>query len=299
MVELRSSHPQLLWPGVKATFGATYKEIKPQWTKLFDKRTSDKSEEKVVELTGYGLAPIKSEASGISYDTSREGITQRFVNITYGLGAIVSMEATQDGQYKELGPQRAKGLAFSHRQTEEVVHANHFARAFNASYLGGDGATLCSVSHPTRAGNQANRPATDADLSEAAIEDMCIDIMNCKNSRGLRIDISPKRIIVPPDLHFDARRVVESRQRSGTANNDKNILNDYLDEVFTYRYLDADADAWGIQTDCPEGFLHFDRMETELEKDNEFNTKNALMSVICRYISGYGDWRCYFGTQGA
>jgi hypothetical protein len=56
----------------------------------------------------------------------------------YALGFIITREMMDDDQYDIVGQRKAQGLAFSMRQTKEIVAANVYNRAFN-SYTGGDG----------------------------------------------------------------------------------------------------------------------------------------------------------------
>ena len=74
------------------------------------------------------------------------------------------------------------------RQTKENVLASIYNQAFNTSYPGADGVPLISASHPTiSAGNQSNVLSVAADLSETAVEDLCIQIMLTTNTRGNKI----------------------------------------------------------------------------------------------------------------
>ena len=75
------NHPKALWPGVKAWFGASYNEIPLQHTEVFNADSSDKAYEEDVELTGFGLAPIKSEGGSISYDSHTQGPTTRYTHV--------------------------------------------------------------------------------------------------------------------------------------------------------------------------------------------------------------------------
>jgi hypothetical protein len=123
--------------------------------------------------------------------------------------------------------------------------------------------------------------------------------MQATNSRGLRIAIKPKRLIVPPGLHFDARRIVESDKQTGTANNDKNIVGDmFKGGVVTWTFLD-DPDQWFVQTDCPRGLMHFNRRSGAFGDDNDFDTENMKAKFTERYAAGWTDWRGMFGSPGA
>ena len=294
------AHPKALWPGVYAWFGAKYAEHPQEYTKLFDVKTSNKKYEELVEQTGFGLAPVKAEGSSTSYDSHAQGAVSRGTNVAYSLGYIVTREEKADNLYEEVSMQRAAALAFSMAQTRENVGANVYNRAFNNSYVGGDAKELCATDHPSLAGNQSNELATAADLSEASLEDLTINIMDAKNSKGLKISLMPKRLIVPTALVYDAQRILKSVQRSGTADNDINALNslNVIPEVVVNHYL-TDADAWFIRTNAPSGMCWFDREPVQFSKDEDFDTDNAKAKAYMRFVAFWGDWRGVYGSPGA
>ena len=294
------AHPKALWPGVYAWFGAKYAEHPKEYTKLFDMHTSNKKYEELVEQTGFGLAPVKAEGSSTAYDSHAQGVTSRGTNVAYSLGYIVTREEKADNLYEEVSRQRAASLAFSMAQTRENVGANVYNRAFNSSYTGGDGKELCATDHGSLAGNQSNELATAADLSESSLEDLTIQIMDAKNSKGLKISLQPKSLIVPTALVYDAQRILKSVQRVDTANNDLNALNslNVIPEVHVNHYL-TDSDAWFIRTNAPSGMCWFDREGVQFSKDEDFDTDNAKAKAYMRFVAFWGDWRGVYGTPGA
>lgn len=295
------AHPKALWPGVKEFFGKTYKEKPLVADMVFDAYTSDKSYEEYVEETGFGLAPKKAEGQGISYDTDKQGYVSRLTNVTYGLGAKVTQEAIEDNQYENVAKKKAAKLARSLRQTKEVVFANILNRGFDSNFPGGDGVALFSAAHPTIAGNASNTLAVQADLSEAALEDMLTQVRLATDSRGLRIQLQGVKLIVPPQLAFEATRILSSTNQSGTANNDINAMKSMgllPGGVVIWDYL-TDADAWFIKTDADTGLIRQERRPYSFQQDNDFDTKNACMSATERYAGGWGDWRGVWGTSGA
>lgn len=295
------NHPKLLWPGLNALFGTTYKERPLQHTMVFDTFDSEKAYEEDVELTGFGLAPVKSEGASISYDSHTQGPTTRYTNVTYGLGFIETIEAVEDNQYKERATNRTRALARSMRQTKEVVMANIFNRAFDSNYPGGDGKEMLATDHPTVNGTQSNELATAADLSEAALEDLLIQIMNATDSRGLRIRLMARKLIVPSALAFEAERIVKSTLQNDTANNAINAVRSMgllPDGIMVWNYL-TDADAWFVKTDAPEGLKLFNRRAVAFAKDSDFDTDNFKHKATERYSGGWSDWRGAYGTPGA
>ena len=195
------------------------------------------------------------------------------------------------------------------RQTKEILAANVYNRAFNTSYTFGDGATLIacangggSTSHPTKVGGSfTNGPAVNADLSEAALEQACIDIAGFKNDRGLLVSIMPKTLIIPKELMFEAERILKSTLQNDTANNAVNALKStgmFSDGVKVNHYL-TDPDAWFIRTNCPDGMKMFNRVDTEFGMDNDFDTTNAKFRARFRCSFGVTDPRGVYGSPGA
>lgn len=302
------SFAKALWPGVNAWYGKAYNEYSTEYNKLFDTFKSTKQFEEDVGISSFGLAIVKPEGSPISFDSERQAFITRYQHVVYALGFVITREIMEDDQYAVVGQRKAQGLAYSMRQTKEIVAANVYNRAFNTSYVGGDGSTLiasaagtASASHPLFAGGTAtNGPSTWADLSEAALEQAVIDIAGFTNDRGLLIAVKPKTLIIPRQLMFEAKRILGSDGRVGTDNNDLNAIKNMglIPETVVNHYL-TDADAWFIRTDVPHGMKHFERRGDAFDMDNDWDTENAKYKATARYSFGWTDWRGIYGSQGA
>ncbi len=293
-----------LWPGVNAFYGESYNAWPTEWTKLFDVQKSSKAFEEDVGVSGFGLAVEKSEGAGVSYDDARQSYITRYVNRTFCLGFIITEEAVEDNQYNlaVLGRRDAKALAFSMQQTWEVLGANVYNRAFNSSYTYGDGKELCATDHPLYAGGTfANELAVAADLSEASLEQACIDIAGFVNDRGLKISIMPKSFITSKENMFEATRILKSQLQNDSANNAINalrVMGMFPGGVDVNHYL-TDTDAWFIRTNAPEGMKYFDRVGTEFKPDNDFDSGNAKFKARRRGSFGNTDPRAIYGSPGA
>ena len=294
------AHPKALWPGIHAWWGRMYNEHIEEFPELFERETSDKAYEEDVEITGFGLAPVKPEGTAIVYDTETQGAVSRYTNVAYALGYIVTYEELRDDLYEVVSKRRAQALAFSMRQTKENVGANVYNNAFNSNYTGGDGVSLISTAHPTVAGNQSNQLTTAADLSEAAIEDLVIQIMQTLNNRGLKISNLPQSIHVPPQLWFESNRVLKSILQNDTANNAINVLRatNALPKGIKVNHYFTSATAWFIRTNIPRSMQYFVRENISFDQDNDFDTKNAKAACYERYVFGWTDFRGLFGTAG-
>jgi hypothetical protein len=291
---------KLLWPGLNARWGVKYNEYAAEWKDLVDVFSSDMAWEEDQEMTGFGLAPVKTQGASVVYDTAGQGITTRYTHIAYALGFIITHEALKDNLYEKIGMQRTGSLAFSMRQTKENVVANLYNRAFSSSYLGADGASLLSASHPSLAGNWSNILATPADLSEASLEDMVVQIGQARNSRGMVIAVKPRSLVIPVNLQFEAARILKSVGQNDTANNAINALRSMgaFPEGVKVNHFLTDPDAFFIRTDVDEGLKLFQREAATFDQDDDFDTKNLKYKAYERYSVGWSDPRALYGTPG-
>ncbi len=297
------SHPKLLWPGVHATWGQVYDEHPEEYTDLFDVLSSERAYEEDVQVTGFGLAPIKTEGNAGSFDSELQGIISRYTHIAYSLGYIVTYEELQDNLYEEVSMRRAKANAFSMRQTLETVCAFLYNNAFSTTYYTtGDAKAIIATDHVQPAGGTFSNALTpSADLSEAALEDICVQIMNAKNSRDLRISLMPQSLHVSTAEWFNANRIMKSVLQSDTANNNINVLkatNAFPKGIKMNHYFTVPS-TWFVRTNCPQGVQMFWRERPSLAQDNDFATKNAQALSYMRFSVGVTDPLGIFGSNRA
>lgn len=296
------NHPKAQWPGVHAWWGRFYNEHPEEWSQIFQIEKSTRNFEEDVKATGFSAAPVKEQGGSVKYDSETQGYTTRYVHVTYGLGYGVTREEMEDNLYEKVSKQRVQALAYSMRQTEEIVHANILNRAFDSDYAGGDGKELCATDHPNSVGGTfSNELAVAADLSEASLEDLIIQINGAKGAKDLNIKLMPECLIVPRQEWFNANRILKSTLQSDTANNDINVLKatNALPQGIKMNHYLTDTDAWFVKTNCPLGLMHYRRRAIEFTKDNDFNTENALAKATMRWSSGWTDPLTLFGSPGA
>lgn len=296
-----ASHPKALWPGIKAFWGQVYDEHKEEYSDLFDSDTSSMNYEEDVQLTGFGLAPVKSEGSGVAYDSELQGFTTRYTHIAYALGYIVTKEELDDNLYEQVSRRRAAALAMSFRQTKENVGANIYNRAFNSTYLGGDGVCLASTAHPnTSGGTFANAPSVPADLSEASLEDALTAVMGFQNDRGLLINVMPRSLVVARQNWWNANRIMKSAYTPTTANNAVNVLvaTNALPEGIVMNHYLTSPNAWFVRTNIQNGLKYYSRVGIQFDQDNDFDTMNAKAKGYERYSFGWTDPRAIYGVNG-
>jgi phage major head subunit gpT-like protein len=186
--------------------------------------------------------------------------------------------------------------------TKQVKAANVLNNGFSASYPGGDGKALFATDHPLVGGGvNSNEPATAADLNETSLENAVIQIAAWTDERGLLIAAKPRKLIVPPALQFVATRLLETKLRVGTNDNDINALknNGSIPEGYTINHFLTDTNAWFLTTDVPNGMKHFVRSPLANSMDGDFDTGNVRYKARERYSFGWSDPLGMYGSQGA
>jgi hypothetical protein len=296
-----SSHPILLWPGIFDTWGQTYDEHAPEYTQLWDVRDSKQAYEKLVEITGHGLAELKSEGGPGTYDSEIQGVVTNIQPIPYSLGWQVTFEELEDNLYAEVAERRVRANAFSINQTVETIAAFPYNNAFSSTYFTtGDGQPMCSASHVNPVGGTFSNLGPASDICEAAIEDVQIQIMNATTSRGLHFQMMGESLITSTAEFYNTGRILKSVLQAETSNNSINVLKAtgaFPKGVVANHYMTS-PHAWFVRTNCPSGMYFFWRTKPRMFKDNDHQTLNALALTYFRCSVGVGDPRAIFGCNG-
>jgi len=288
-----------LEPGLNALFGLEYKQYVNEAAEIFETENSDRAFEEEVMLAGFANATVKPEGQGISYDSAQETFTARYTNETIALAFAITEEAIEDNLYDRLASRYTKALARSMANTKQVKGAAVLNNGFNASYAGGDGKALFATDHPTLAGSFKNELSTAADLNETSLEQALIDIAAFTDERGLKIAARGMKLVIPSALQFTAERLMKSKGRTGTADNDINAINNMgaIPEGYVVNHYLTDTSKWFIKTDVPNGLKHFMRAPLKTSMEGDFDTGNVRYKARERYVFGFSDPRGIFGSD--
>ncbi len=291
-----------LLPGLNALFGLEYKRYGEEHKEIFETESSERSFEEETKLSGFSAAPVKNEGQAIAYDNAQEAFTARYNHETIALGFSLTEEAVEDNLYASLSSRYTKALARAMAYTKQTKAAAVLNNGFSANFLGGDGVSLFSASHPLVSGGvNANIPSTPADLNETSLEAAVIQIAGWSDERGLLIAAKPKKLILPPALMFVATRLLETEMRVGTADNDINAIksNGSIPGGYAVNHFLTDTDAWFLTTDVPNGLKHFVRSPMSNSMDGDFDTGNVRYKSRERYSFGWSDPLGMYGSVGA
>lgn len=295
------SFPQDLRPGIRMWFGSAYKIYDTKYDKILDvKIPEDRAYEEDVMMSTLGLAQVKTQGAPVMYDAANQLFTTRYSHIQYGLGFVLTEEMAEDGTALKMGQIFAEAMKLSMLRSREIISSNVYVNGFSSSYLmdGGDGVCLFSNAHPTPSGNFSNVPSSASSLSEAALEQMVIDVMNYKDNRGQIIAVVPDKLIIPINLQFTANRILKSVLQNNTADNAINAIRDMgmlPGGVVVDPYLTSTTN-WFVKTNQP-GLNFFNRKDITMSDDNEFDTNNGKHKALMRMSVGWSDPRAGYGVN--
>jgi hypothetical protein len=303
----RASEKKQLQDGLNTVFGLAYKQYPLLFLDFCNTETeSRKAYIEAVLMSGFGGAAVKEEGAGVTYDTASEGYVARAVFETVALAFAITEEAQEDNLYMDLGKTLAKELAKSHAYTKNVKGANLLNYGFTTtgpagtSSAGGDGVALLASNHPLKSGGTAsNILSTAADLTETSLEDLVILVGGMTNDRGLPAMLTQKKLIVPNELQFVAKKIQQTQLQVDTANNTKNIVGGMLPGGVSVNRFLTDTDAFFLTTDCDEGLTYTERMKLSQKMEGEFESGNLRYKSRERYVFWFKDWRTVIGTPGA
>ncbi len=303
----RSQLVKELEPGLNALFGLEYKNYENEHAEIFDTESSDRAFEEEVMLSGFGNAQVKAEGQGVSFDDAQETFTSRYTHETIALAFSITEEAIEDNLYDRLASRYTKALARSMANTKQVKAANVLNNGFDGNFAGGDGVSLFGnnnlgviVNHPTLAGTFSNQLQTPADLNETSLEQSLIDISAFTDERGLKIAARGMKMIIHPNQQFTAERLMESKGRTGTADNDINAIvsRGMVPQGYVINHYLTDTDAFYIKTDVPNGMKMFNRSPISTKMEGDFDTGNVRYKARERYSFGFSDPRGMYASAG-
>ncbi len=272
--------------------------INKQWENCgFEKLTSEKAYEVDALDDSLTYATIKAEGAAGEYQSAQERYFTQYTHTTWFNGFQISEEAMEDGKDISVAEKYSPQLLTSYFNSQDVVGANIFNTAYSVN--GSDGVPLLSASHPIYGGSTlSNLLSSAATLSQAALEQLLINIQLIQNFNGVPMALKGKKLVINPTLQFEAERILNSILQSNNANNAINPLKSMgmLPEgVVTNTYITSTTQYFIITT-AANGLKYYERRAPTIKQDSAFDAEVMKYKISGRYSFGYTDWRGVFGS---
>ena len=288
-------------PILNEVFDGVYDLRADEWKGFMDERTSiPRAYHEEPVLFGLQSAPEMPEGMPVVYARGGTLYIKRYVHKVFGLAFALTQVLVEDGDHIRIGSIYSRYLAQALQDTKETNAANILNRAFTSGFNGGDGTTLISTSHPIVSGTLSNQLTVAAAMSQTSVEQMLIQIRRAQDSTGKRIRLMPTKLVIPPDLMFQAEVILKSILRSGNANNDLNPIKSMglLAEDPAVISRMTSQTAWFVKTDAMEGLKMMMRRQLTKSMEGDFDTDSMRYKATERYDPGWTDWRTMWGTPG-
>jgi hypothetical protein len=289
-------------PILNQAFDGIYDQRRDEYKQVFSEETGiARSYHEEPVMFGFGTAPELPDGMPVTYQQGGILFQKRYLYKVYGLAFALTKVLVEDGDHVRIGTTYSKHLAQSLMETLETLCANELNRAFNGSYVGGDGVTLSNSAHPIQLGSFSNILATPAALSQTSLEQALIQIRQAVDNNGKKIRLMPKKLVIAPGNVFQAEVLLKSVLRAGTNNNDINpvkSMNMLSGDPAVLSRLTSPI-AWWVQTDAQNGMKCLWRRKPDGGMEGDFETDSMRYKKLMRLATGWTDPRCMYGTQGA
>lgn len=300
MVMIRANFADELAAGFRVIFFNNFghPEYPPEYTELYNMEDMKVQYIDDSYTTGVGTIPKKTEGASVTFQDALQGFDERYTAETYNSAYRITEEMLEDGRYRTMR-KLPEAFGFSMRVTREQDGANILNNGFDtANYAdGGDGKALLTTDHPLMGGgSQKNELTNPANLNEASLNQMLIDIAATTNDMGLPMQLIPVKLVVHRALEMKAYKLVKSIKEPGTANNDPNFFQKFDLRVVVNHFLTS-SNAWFVQ--CSKHQMNwFNRVMPSHERGNDFDTGDLKFKIRARWIRGWTLPWGIFGSPG-
>lgn len=296
-----ANFPFLLAPGFRKFFFDSYKYVPEQYSQIANMKTSKRAYEEDAELVGLSQMTAKPEGTSILFQNPSQGGKVRYTHVAFGAGFRITEEMYEDDLYGQMR-KMPKQLGKAGRIIREVSFFNLLNLGFTSVFgfpKNGNNETLFNTAHTLLGGGTlANRSATDMDLGVSSLEAAVLLFDNLVDEQGFPVDITPKWLVIPPNLKQVAREITGSEFRPDTNTNAVNAVRMDGIQAKMVRYLTGN-NSWFVVADKEEHDLQFiERRPLRFYTGEDFDTGDAKYKATQRYSVGVGEWRGTFGSLG-
>ncbi len=273
----------------------------------------------------HGMGDIEKIAEGedLPNVTGQEGDSAVWTQNRYGGNAPVTKDMRKFDRYNKI----EKVIKTTTEKAFDKVDqsfADVLTKGFSSSYtdvfgttanaVTPDGKSLFNTSHDSPAGSETfsniitDGTTNNPKLSREAIVETRTKGLTYKDPNGVIRPVKYNWLIVPPTLEERALRIVNTEQIPGSANNDVNPVNGWIDRIITWERLENAADGtdgsdhWYLadssMLDEPLRALFAERPEMD-PPEQTYKNKNWDYSLDFYYSIGRGFPKGIAGSDGS
>lgn len=267
----------------------------PKW---MDVRTMSDAYEDDLELGGPGLATETPEGQEMGTGSITEGVLYRYVARKFGIRLMITEETMEDSKYPMAikAAQRCKRAIF---KTADIDATNRLARAFNATYAGGDGVALASATHTLpNGGTFSNLMSPATSPSVAALTVARYTVQKFPGHDGVTDGVELKCAVFPTEQLTVWQELTGSKLRPEGGNFATiNVVNDWNLDLVPVKYWTNTTTNWIMITTADNGLNFRWRRRPRSRAWVENSQEVMINAYTARWSHGWSDARGVFGSN--
>lgn len=290
---------------------------------FFHKEEMDGAYEDEVTWEGLGIPQEHQPLAPVNYDGIRPSWTVRYVARSWTLGVVVPIEDKRDDLYSiihKMLPMAGGEFARAYSLLKQLLGAQFFGlygfQSGTSVPFSPDGLSFFNTAHQFSQSNTdtwANRPSTDADLSESLAKMAISGLKTQKRPNGQGVlENRLKRVMVHPNEEIIALQIFGGEWEPRTTDRNTNryvsrmnvdvVVNPYWEYSGTVGASAANFDEQQFNSTVFQGETHYCKWFTrsDLEVFEHFdNTVLAdIITTLKRFCYGLTDFRGLWGSKG-
>lgn len=302
--------PDLLRIGLRKVWLNEYQQQPEFYSKIFKVESSSKPYEEELVMAGFSAVP-EWDADGQELPTDRilTGNRVLFVHKDYGMMWSVSKRLLREDMYAKVGRDLIQEAVKALKQTIEQVAHGFIINGFT-NYAPAGNRTLFSTTQQLIGGGTFSNRLNVA-LDGTGLQQALTRFRRWVNHRGHPVVMEPKILLVPPELEWAAKTLLQSSTyphitvnangtitpASGGYDGLTNVLRSAVDTLIIDPYL-TDPNDWFMFAAPNNTKLRFfwrEKPQTDMETD--FRTKGVLHSITAAFSCGWVDFSGCLGSQ--
>lgn len=285
----------ILVPTLRKYFLDHYLPLPSTIPSLFSVEKSSKAKEELLGIVG--LDNFSKFTGTVSKTDLIQGYKKEVEHDEWTASVDIQYKLYRDAQYPIFKNMMGR-MARAARRTREEDAATVWNHAFDTTYFtGGDSLALCSTAHTNNVDSTTQGNSGTSTLTATNYTATRLLMKKFTDERGKKIGINPNELMVPIDLAETAITITESTLKTGTANNDVNVINkSWKPKVIINDWL-TDTNNWfmmdgGLRKDS---LFFYNREPLRLFNDSSKSTLVMTFTGYYRTGLGFNDWRWIYG----
>ena len=317
---IRSQFTELMTRDMYGWFLERYDSFSPVYPQVFQVEQMISAYDKMTSGLGLGKLSERKEGDEIVASNLLEGFTVLCKARTFSDSYYMTMEFVEDTPVEKIA-NILKSYSATWGEgvvsTKEQFAANFFNKGgftlghevFNNTITGVvddpqgdliyDGKpffALTANNHPAKDGSTYYNSLGALSLSSANLQTAynLMTVTNNRNERGEIISLYPNVLLIPPQLHFTAKTLLESELAPGGANNDKNAVQNLVTPL-EWQYL-TDIDGWFLGAK-QKGLKFYERKSPVIDFYQDETSKKFYATIDTRFGATVDNFRYWVAAN--